>query len=68
MEDSDALFARAVAAGARVVMPMTEMFLGAREGRVVDPFGNTWTISTRKEEVSPVEMQRRLDSQMGGGV
>jgi hypothetical protein len=40
----------------------TDMFFGFREGRVVDPFGNTWTISTRKENISHDEMQRRLDA------
>lgn len=61
VQDSDAVFAQAVHAGATVIMPVTDMFFGAREGRVRDPFGNTWTISTRKEEVSAEEMQRRLD-------
>jgi PhnB protein len=60
VEDSDALFDRAVAAGAAVVMPMTDMFFGSREGRVSDPFGNVWTIATLKERVSPEEMQRRM--------
>jgi PhnB protein len=60
VEDSDALFERAVNAGARVIMPMTDMFFGSREGRVVDSFGGTWTISTRKTMVSPEEMQRML--------
>ena len=62
VEDSDALFDRAVAAGASVVMPMTDMFFGSREGRVSDPFGNTWTIATLKERVSPDEMQRRMSA------
>jgi PhnB protein len=62
VEDSDAIFQQAVAAGATVAMPMTDMFFGFREGRVVDPFGNTWTISSRKEIVSPQEMQRRLNA------
>jgi len=62
VEDSDALFERAVAAGASVVMPMTDMFFGSREGRVADPFGNTWTIATRTERVSPEEMQRRMSA------
>jgi PhnB protein len=61
VEDSDAIFQQAIAAGAKAVMPMTDMFFGSREGRVVDPFGNTWTISSRKEIVSPEEMQRRLN-------
>jgi PhnB protein len=62
VEDSDAIFEQAVAAGARVMMPMTDMFFGSREGRIVDPFGNIWTIATRKEIVSPEEMQRRLNA------
>jgi PhnB protein len=60
VENSDALFAQAVAAGASVVMPMTDMFFGIREGRIADPFGNIWTIATLKEDVSPEEIQRRL--------
>jgi PhnB protein len=64
--NSDELFARAVAAGAQVVMPMTDMFFGTREGRVSDPFGNIWTIATRKERVSYEEMQRRINEQMPG--
>jgi PhnB protein len=59
--DSDAMFKRAVKAGAKELMPMTDMFFGSREGRVVDPFGNTWTIATRKEDLAPEEMQRRLN-------
>lgn len=58
--NSDAVFEQAVAAGATVIMPMTDMFFGSREGRISDPFGNIWTIATLKEEVSPDEMQRRL--------
>jgi len=60
VEDSDALFKRAVQAGATVVMPMTDMFFGSREGRVADPFGNVWTIATLSEELAPAEMQRRM--------
>lgn len=61
VEDSDALFRRSVEAGAKVIMPMTDMFFGSREGRVADPFGNVWTIATLKEAVEPVEMQRRME-------
>jgi PhnB protein len=63
VQDSDALFDRAVQAGATVIMPMTRMFFGSREGRVVDPFGNVWTIATLQEEVAPVEMQRRMKAE-----
>jgi PhnB protein len=61
--DSDALFERAVGAGARVLMPMTDMFFGSREGRVADPFGNVWTIATLKEVIAPEEMQRRMKAE-----
>jgi len=63
VEDSDALFQLAVQAGAKVIMPMTDMFFGSREGRLADPFGNVWTIATLKEEVPPEEMQRRMKAE-----
>ena len=51
-------------AGAKEIMPMTDMFFGSREGRVMDPFGNVWTIiATLKEEVAPEEMQGRMKAQ-----
>ena len=62
VEDADTLFDRAVTAGATIVMPMTDMFFGSREGRVSDPFGNVWTIATMKEHVPPEEMQRRMSA------
>lgn len=63
--DSDAGFAQAIAAGASELMPVSDMFFGSREGRVTDPFGNTWTIATLKEELSQAEMQRRINAQAG---
>jgi PhnB protein len=60
--DSDAVFAQAVAAGAKPLSPVSDMFFGSREGRVLDPFGSTWTISTHKEDVSFEEMQRCLNA------
>jgi PhnB protein len=63
VEDSDALFERAVHAGATVIMPMTDMFFGSREGRIADPFGNVWTIATLREKVAPAEMQRRMKAE-----
>lgn len=62
VDDSDVTFKRLVAAGCKVLTQVTDMFFGCREGRVVDPFGNTWTVSTRKEAVSHAEMQRRLNA------
>jgi PhnB protein len=60
VEAPDALYERAVRAGATALMPMTDMFFGIREGRLSDPFGNFWIIATLKERLSPEEMQRRL--------
>jgi PhnB protein len=62
--DSDAVFTQALKAGAKALSPMTDMFFGSREGRVLDPFGRTWTISTHKENVSVEEMQRRLNASL----
>ncbi len=60
--DVDASFARAVAAGAEVIMPLTNQFYGHRDGRVRDPFGHEWLLSAQFEEISPEEMQRRWDA------
>jgi PhnB protein len=60
VEVPDALFERAVRAGATVMMPMTDMFFGIREGRLSDPFGNVWIVAALKERLTPEEMQRRL--------
>lgn len=66
VEDSDALFAQAVAAGAKVEREVKDQFYGDRSGTVIDPFGLQWTISTHKEDVAPEEMQKRMEA-MGCG-
>ena len=45
VEDIDAWFSRAVAAGAEVVTPVQEMFWGARYGQLRDPFGVRWSMN-----------------------
>ena len=60
VESPDTLFEQAVRAGATVLMPMTDMFFGIREGRLSDSFGNVWIIAMLKERLAPEEMQRRL--------
>lgn len=62
VEDADAAFARAVAAGATVERPVDDQFYGDRNGAIVDPFGHRWTISTHVEDVSEDEMQRRMEA------
>lgn len=59
VEDCDAQFQRAVAAGAAPVMPPTPMFWGDRYGLVADPFGHHWAIATRIEEPTPEEREKR---------
>jgi PhnB protein len=59
VEDSDALYNRAVGAGAKVVMPIADQFWGDRAGSVADPAGYHWWIATRKEDLTPAEMQQR---------
>lgn len=59
VENSDTLFNRAVSAGATVQMPMEDQFWGDRAGAVADPAGYTWWIATRKEDLTPTEMQHR---------
>jgi uncharacterized glyoxalase superfamily protein PhnB len=58
-EDCDAMFKRAVAAGAKVTMPLTNQFWGDRYGRITDPFGHNWGIATHVEDVSEKEMEKR---------
>lgn len=62
--DADALFNQALAAGAKVAMPLTDMFWGDRYGRVVDPYGHDWQIATHKEDVTPKEMAKRAQAAM----
>jgi PhnB protein len=60
VEDADAVFARAVAAGAVEVSPVETKFYGDRSGSLRDPFGHRWTVATHVEEVSVEEAQRRI--------
>ena len=56
VEDVDAVFEQAVAAGAEVAMPVADMFWGDRYGKLTDPFGHSWSIATHIRDVSPEEM------------
>ena len=63
-EDCDTMFKRALAAGATVKMPLTDMFWGDRYGKITDPFGHNWGISTHVEDVSEADMDRRAKEWM----
>jgi PhnB protein len=59
VEDVDAAWARAVAAGAKVEMPLADMFWGDRYGQLVDPFGHRWSLASKKEQLTPEQMRQR---------
>jgi PhnB protein len=56
VEDCDAVFGKAVAAGATVVMPLADMFWGDRYGVLADPFGHHWSIATHKQDLTPAQV------------
>lgn len=66
VDDTDAVMARAVEAGARVVHAAADHFYGERSGRVRDPFGHEWLIGHSIEKVEPAEMQRRYTALFEG--
>lgn len=59
-DDVDALWARAIAAGAEEVFPLEEQFYGDRAGRVRDPFGHQWGLGQHVEDLSDEEMAARM--------
>jgi len=60
VEDADAFVARAVKAGAKVTMPVDDMFWGDRYGKIEDPFGHHWSVGTHVRDVSSEEMQQAM--------
>lgn len=66
VEDCDAVYQRALDAGATVVMEMQDQFYGDRQGGVRDPNGNVWWISTHMEDVPEEDMARRMKERFGG--
>jgi PhnB protein len=59
VEDVDKDFKRAVDAGGKATMPVTDMFWGDRFGAFVDPFGHTWGLGTHTEDLSEKEIEDR---------
>jgi uncharacterized glyoxalase superfamily protein PhnB len=60
VEDVDAFVARAVGAGAKITMPLDDMFWGDRYCKLEDPFGHHWSVATHKRDVSPDDMQQAM--------
>jgi PhnB protein len=59
LPDVNSTFKQAVSAGAKAVQPLEDMFWGDRFGRLVDPFGHSWSLATHVEDVAPAEMGKR---------
>lgn len=66
VEDVDAAFNKAVAAGAQVTMPVADMFWGDRYGVLADPFGHAWSIASHREDVTPEEIGQRAQGAFAG--
>ncbi len=64
VKDVDEVFQKAVAAGAKIDMPVMDMFWGDRYGQVTDPFGHCWSLATHKEDVEPEELSKRAEAAM----
>ena len=62
VEDVDAVFERALAAGATSLRPVEDQFYGDRSGSFEDPFGHRWSVATHVEDVAPDEMARRAEA------
>ena len=58
VDDADAAVARAVAAGAKVTMPLADTFWGDRYGQLEDPFGHRWSVASHTRDVSPEEAKQ----------
>jgi PhnB protein len=60
--DVDRLWERAVAAGCEVIYPVADQFYGDRSGRLRDPFGHQWMLSSHTEDVDRHELDRRMQA------
>ena len=66
VDNVDAVFDRAIAAGATVEREVQDQFYGDRAGQFIDPFGHKWFVATHVEDVSPEDMAQRAAAAMGG--
>jgi PhnB protein len=66
VEDVDAVFDAALAAGATSVRAVENQFYGDRTGQFEDPFGHRWNVATHVEDVAPEEMEKRMAEAMAG--
>ena len=58
-EDVDAVWERAIEAGATVLVPLGDVYWGERYGKIIDPYGHVWSLATRIEDLSADEIASR---------
>jgi uncharacterized glyoxalase superfamily protein PhnB len=66
VDDVDAVWDRALRAGATVVRPLADVFWGEREGQILDPFGHRWGLTQHMHDVSIAEMQELATAAFSG--
>ena len=64
VENVDAFVKRATDAGAKVTMPVADMFWGDRYGQIEDPFGHRWSVATHVRDMTPEQMQEEMKKAM----
>ena len=65
VEDVDAIVKQAVAAGAKITMPVADMFWGDRYGALEDPFGHHWSVATHIRDMTYEEMKQAMPKSRG---
>ena len=65
VEDADAAVAQAVAAGAKLTMPLADMFWGDRYAQLEDPFGHHWSVATHQRDLTPEQIQEGMARMAG---
>ncbi len=65
VRDADATVAKAVAAGAKITMPLMDAFWGDRYGKIEDPFGHSWSVATHKQDLTPQQIQEGMTKACG---
>jgi PhnB protein len=65
-DDVEALWQRALEAGAEVSQPLRDMFWGDRHGEIIDPFGHKWALGQHLRDVPPDEIRAAAAAMFGG--
>jgi PhnB protein len=66
VDDVDSFTQRAIKAGAKVIMPVADMFWGDRYGIIEDPYGHRWSIATHQRDMTPKEIEKAMYRAMPG--